>query len=466
LGDGSGDGGVGDGEGGVEGGDGEVDLVLFDDEGRGDDEVADPGLDGDAAFEHVGGDLIDDGGFAVDLVLLGVEGLFGGLVADEFDGPEEAEAADVADAGMFGFEGVEFFAEIEAHGAGAFDEVEALHLVDGGDGGGEGHGVGFVGVAVGEEVVFEEVGDFGGGGAEAEGDVGGGDAFGGDEDVGLDVPVVDGEPFAGAAPAGHDFVGDEEDVAAVADFAEAREVFGWWDEDAVGADDGFDEDGGYVVLVFDHVFEIVGAGDVAGGVGVFDGAVVAVGFGGEEEALAFATGFHGPAAGVAGGGDGGHGGAVVRAIAGDDFCLAGVHAGDFEGGFVGVGAGGGEEEFDEAFGEDVEEETAELDAGVGGVGGGDVGEGAGLLGDGFDDGGIFVAEVDAHELGGEIEVALAVAVGEVAAFSVDDVHGVPGFLIAPGAVVKATGPLADFLRGEGGWVGECCGGDGVAHEIT
>ena len=71
------------------------------------------------------------------------------------------------------------------------------------------------------------------------------------------------EPLAGAAPAGHDFVGDEEHAVAVADFAQAREILGRGNEDAVGADDGLDDDGGHVALVADHVLDVVGAGDVA-----------------------------------------------------------------------------------------------------------------------------------------------------------------------------------------------------------
>src|SRR5579871_6820308 len=184
-------------------------------------------------------------------------------------------------------------------------------------------------------MVLEELGDFFAGGTEAEGDIGGGDALGGDEDVGDDGPVVHGEPFAGAAPAGHDLVGDEEDVVFVADAAEFGHVFVGWDEDAVGADDGFDEDCGYVGLVADHVLDVVGAGDVAAGVCVADGAFVAVNFGSEDDAGAFAAGLHGPSAWVSGGGDGADGGAVVGTIARDDLGLAGVHAGDFEGGFVG-----------------------------------------------------------------------------------------------------------------------------------
>ncbi len=163
-----------------------------------------------------------------------------------------------------------------------------------------------VGVAVGEVVLLEVVGDLCCGGAKAERHVGRGDSLGGDEDVGLHVPVVDGKPLAGAAPAGHHFVGDEEHAVAVADLAQAREVFGRRNEDAVGADNRLDDDGGHVALVADHVLDVVGAGDVAGGIGVLDGAVVAVGLGREDNVGDFAGRFHGPAARIASGCDGAH----------------------------------------------------------------------------------------------------------------------------------------------------------------
>ena len=124
---------------------------------------------------------------------------------------------------------------------------------------------------------------------------------------GLTIPMVDGEPLAGAAPAGHHFVGDHQHAVAVADFAQAREVLGRRNEDAIGADDGLEDDGGDVALVADHVLDVVGAGDVAGGIGVLDGAVVAVGLRREDDARAFAGRLHGPAARIAGGSDGAHG---------------------------------------------------------------------------------------------------------------------------------------------------------------
>ena len=53
--------------------------------------------------------------------------------------------------------------------------------------------------------------------------------------VGHDVPVVDREPPAGAAEAGHHLVGDQQDAVAVADLAHALEVAVGRDEDPVGA---------------------------------------------------------------------------------------------------------------------------------------------------------------------------------------------------------------------------------------
>jgi hypothetical protein len=69
-----------------------------------------------------------------------------------------------------------------------------------------------------------------------------------------------------------------------------------------------------------------------------------------------------------------------------------------------------------------------------------------LLFDGANHRGIFVAEVDAHELRGEVEVALTRGVDKVAACGVDDVERVPIFLEAPGAVVERFGSI-DYLGG-------------------
>jgi hypothetical protein len=68
------------------------------------------------------------------------------------------------------------------------------------------------------------------------------DALGDDEDVRHDVPVLAGEPFAGAAEAGDHLVADEENSVAVADLADRLEVAIGGNDDPVRPDDGFEDD--------------------------------------------------------------------------------------------------------------------------------------------------------------------------------------------------------------------------------
>jgi hypothetical protein len=58
--------------------------------------------------------------------------------------------------------------------------------------------------------------------------------------------VIDAEPLAGAAPAGHDFVGDQQDAVGFADGFKARQIFFWRNKHAVGADDRLDDNSGHV----------------------------------------------------------------------------------------------------------------------------------------------------------------------------------------------------------------------------
>ena len=184
------------------------------------------------------------------------------------------------------------------------------------------------------------------------------------------------------------------------------------------------------------MLDVVGAGDVAARIGVLDRAVVAIDFRREHNAAAFACRLHGPAARIARGCDGAHSGAVIRAIAGDDFVFAGDHARDLEGRFIGLGAAGGKEEFINALGENFKQFLAEPRARRGGIAWGYVGKLAGLLGNRFHHAWILVTEVDAHQLRREIEIAAACAIGKPAAFGVGNIHWLPTLLEAPGAVVR------------------------------
>jgi hypothetical protein len=71
-----------------------------------------------------------------------------------------------------------------------------------------------------------------------------GNALGGQEDVGLDVPLVNRPHRAGPPDAGLDLVGDEQDPVAVADLAEARHEAVLGDDVAALALDRLDDDCG------------------------------------------------------------------------------------------------------------------------------------------------------------------------------------------------------------------------------
>src|ERR1035438_463282 len=160
---------------------------------------------------------------------------------------------------------------------GAFYEFETLHLLDGGHRWPQRERMCLVSVAVREVVVLEVLRYFGRCGAYTERHIRRREALGGNENVGLHAPMVNGKPLACSSPSGHHFVVDEQYAVAVADLAEARKIFGRRNQHAVGAHHGLDNNGGHVALVANHVLNVVGAGDVAAWIGVLDWAVVAVG---------------------------------------------------------------------------------------------------------------------------------------------------------------------------------------------
>ncbi len=75
----------------------------------------------------------------------------------------------------------------------------------------------------------------------------GGDAFGGGDDIRFHIKVLDGPPFAGAAHARLDLVGDEQDIVFIAQFTQGGEEPGRRDDVTAFALDGFNQNAGHFV---------------------------------------------------------------------------------------------------------------------------------------------------------------------------------------------------------------------------
>src|ERR1700733_1465418 len=161
----------------VKSGDSAVDLFFGHDEGRRDDKVRDPCLNRDTVSEYLRRDLIHQQRFTGDLVGIRVEWLFCHAILDEVDCPEETFAAYIADTGMAALEFVELFTDIRLKFFRSLYESKTLQLVDRCDRRGERQRVCFVGVAVGEVVILEELCDLLARCAETKRNIGRGDSL-------------------------------------------------------------------------------------------------------------------------------------------------------------------------------------------------------------------------------------------------------------------------------------------------
>src|SRR5690348_12090619 len=221
------------------------------------------GVGEDAAAE---GSVVDAGGDVQGVV----ERLAGFFVADKFDAEEQPCAANVADDGKFAkrLKGAQ---EFKACGRDASEKIFFGDVVEDGESRGGGNGMRGIGEAVEERAgaAFDGLGDFSGDKDGAERGVAAGDSLPYENDVGFDVPVIDGKVLSCAAHAGHDFVGDQKNAVAAADFGDAREIFGRRRDSAEsGAGNGFDKKGGDVfgAKLADFFVEFVGARNAAGGI--------------------------------------------------------------------------------------------------------------------------------------------------------------------------------------------------------
>jgi hypothetical protein len=234
---------------------------------------------------------------------------------------QEAEATHLADVEM-GFERRERFVEGFTGGSDAIEKFLGFEVIEDGVAGCGRNGMRLIGEAVheGGGALFEGIDDAGSDEDRAEGSVTASDSLPGENDVGLETPVLTGEGLAGASHAGHNFVGDEEDAVAAADFGDAGGVAVDGGNGAErAADDGFEDEGGdrgNIVRAEKNV-EIIGAGEIAFGIGFTERAVVA-----ETRSDMAPFGDHrgvgSASADVAANGHGAEGAAVVTLLARDN----------------------------------------------------------------------------------------------------------------------------------------------------
>ncbi len=162
--------------------------------------------------------------------------------------------------------------------------------------------------------------------------------------------MIHGEGFSGAAHAGHDFVCDEKNSAAAADFAEVFYIaFGWSCCAECGADYRFEDEGGdgRGIICGEERFEIVGAGNLAIGKSFVEGTVVAEA--GRDVAPFRQKGLiRSAASDISADGHGAERAAVIALAARDDAKFLGCAgfemelARKFDGGFSGFGTAGSE----------------------------------------------------------------------------------------------------------------------------
>ena len=176
--------------------------------------------------------------------------------------------------------------------------------------------------------------------------IGAGDALGEGDKIGLHAPMAKGKPASGAAEPGNDLVGDQQDVVAIADFAQARKIRGGRHDNPAGPHHRLGDDGRHGIRAFleNGLLEGIGGADsrivvARPAIGVGRRYLQEVRHQGPEHLVIRRH---------AGGAHRRHGDAVIGVNAGEDLHLLGfaaqlpVIAGDLEGGLVRFRPGRGE----------------------------------------------------------------------------------------------------------------------------
>ena len=193
------------------------------------------------------------------------------------------------------------------------------------------------------------------------------------------------------------------------------------------------------------MLDVIRAGNTALWIGVLDRALVTVGLRRKDKALPLAARLHRPPARIARSRNRSRSRAVIAAIAGDDLGLAGVHARDFEGRLIGLRPRRRKEEFLETGRKQLEQLLRQPRPRSGRKSRQNIRQLPRLLSDRLDHSRVLVAEIDAHQLRREIQIALARSIDEIAALGINDMQRLPTLLDAPGAVVIFARDARDLL---------------------
>ena len=273
-----------------------------------------------------------------------------------------------------------------------------------------------------------------------------GKALGQRDQVRDDPPVIHREPAPGAAEPRHDLVAHHQDPVAVAQRPHALEVSVGRDQDAVGAGDGLEQEGGdrRRTLELDRLVE-VGQRRLDRVPAALD-AVVRV----QDVNDAAATrSLVGPAPRIARGLHRGAGRAMVGAVAGQDLRPPRDRARDLDRVLVRLRPAEGEEHLVDVAREERRQPGPQPRPGLVGHEGADVRQRLRLALDRFDDPPVAVACIDGHQLAVEVEEPSAVRGVEVDPLGARDGQGLEACLGRPVVQRVAQAELGDLLRGQG-----------------
>src|ERR1700722_17064906 len=120
----------------------------------------------------------------------------------------------------------QLFSQVFPHDSGTLNQIQSAHLVNGGNGRSKRHRMRLIGMTMGEIMIVKIGRDTVRGCTQPQWNVGGSDALGRNQDVWLNIPVMNSEPFARRPPATHHFVCDQQYTVPVADLAQPRKVLG------------------------------------------------------------------------------------------------------------------------------------------------------------------------------------------------------------------------------------------------